>query len=301
MVVSALGVGLAVAGGVTAWMGRGRVTDDGRAFGPGGSSRFTVRIDPGGAPVRLVRRLDAGIDRQRAAVSVNGSPAGEWQPLRDDVDGWAEQRLDLPPSVTVGQSSLAVVNTFISSAWDFNEFAYVVQQQIDGVWTVADTLDVGPLHRAGEAAHDYRVTGETFHGSRTLDAAPAAGDAADRRIRYEAEAGVVSNARVRPGAAGASQGAVVAGLDHADSWVDLRVYAPRAGRYTALVTYAAGYGDAQHTVTVNGSTVFTLGYPQHGWDVWRRVTASLPLSKGWNTVRFQHHTRWAELDHVEIV
>lgn len=120
------------------------------------------------------------------------------------------------------------------------------------------------------------------------------------RVRYEAERGAVHHARVRAGASGASQGAVVAGLDHDDSWVDIRVFAPVAGDCTAHVVYAAGYGDAQHTVTVNGSASFTLTYPHHGWDEWKQVSASLTLARGWNTLRFRHLSRWAELDYVEI-
>ncbi|RFS82294.1 hypothetical protein D0T12_28925 [Actinomadura spongiicola] len=120
------------------------------------------------------------------------------------------------------------------------------------------------------------------------------------RVRYEAERGAVNHAVVRTGAVGASQGAVVAKLDYQDSWVDIQVFAPTSGEYTAHVAYAAGYGDAQHTVTVNGTSRFVLDYPAHGWDNWKQVRASVNLTRGWNTIRFQHHNRWAELDHVEI-
>ncbi|MFD2348262.1 family 43 glycosylhydrolase [Nonomuraea ferruginea] len=120
------------------------------------------------------------------------------------------------------------------------------------------------------------------------------------RVRYEAERGSLNRATVRTGAAGASQGAVVAKIDHADSWVDVRVFAPVAGAYTAHVAYAAGYGDAQHLMTVNGTTRFTLDYPDRGWDNWTQVPARLKLNAGWNTLRLQHRTRWAELDHIEI-
>jgi hypothetical protein len=120
------------------------------------------------------------------------------------------------------------------------------------------------------------------------------------RVRYEAERGTINHAAIRTGVVGASQGSVVAKLDHADSWVDIRVFAPTAGTYHAHVTYAAGYGDAQHTVTVNGSASFTLNYPNRGWDTWTDVPATLNLTRGWNTLRFRHHSRWAELDHIEI-
>ncbi|MEV0620591.1 family 43 glycosylhydrolase [Nonomuraea sp. NPDC050404] len=120
------------------------------------------------------------------------------------------------------------------------------------------------------------------------------------RVRYEAERGTLNRAEVRTGAAGASQGAVAAKIDYADSWVDVRVFAPVAGAYTAYVAYAAGYGDAQHRVTVNGGTQFTLGYPNRGWDNWTQVSAQLTLNAGWNTLRLQHQTRWAELDYIEL-
>ncbi|MEO3804539.1 family 43 glycosylhydrolase [Nonomuraea sp. B1E8] len=120
------------------------------------------------------------------------------------------------------------------------------------------------------------------------------------RVRYEAERGTVNHAEVRTGAAGASQGAVVAKLDHADSWVDIRVFAPVGGDYTANVAYAAGYGDAQHTLTVNGSAPAIVDYPDRGWDNWTQVKAAVTLVAGWNTLRLHHLTRWAELDYVEL-
>lgn len=119
-------------------------------------------------------------------------------------------------------------------------------------------------------------------------------------MRYEAERGTVNRARTRTGVAVVSQDAVVAGLDHQDGWVDIQVFAPTAGNHTAHVGYAAGYGDAQHVVTVNGSTRLTLSHPSHGRDDWKRTSAALDLARGWNTPRFQHHSRWAEPDYVEI-
>lgn len=120
------------------------------------------------------------------------------------------------------------------------------------------------------------------------------------RVRYEAERGALNHCVVRSGAAGASQGAVVAKIDYADSWVDVTVYAPGAGDYTLHVAYAAGFGDAQHRVSVNGGAPFVLTYPNRGWDNWTQVSTGVNLRDGWNTVRFQHHSRWAELDYVEV-
>jgi arabinan endo-1,5-alpha-L-arabinosidase len=120
------------------------------------------------------------------------------------------------------------------------------------------------------------------------------------RVRYEAERGAINHAEVRTGAAGASQGAVVAKIDFADSWVDITVFAASAGNHTVYVGYAAGFGDAEHTLTVNGGAQQVVGYPNRGWDNWTQVAAGVSLNAGWNTLRFQHRTRWAELDYVEV-
>ncbi|WP_211302814.1 family 43 glycosylhydrolase [Allonocardiopsis opalescens] len=120
------------------------------------------------------------------------------------------------------------------------------------------------------------------------------------RVRYEAESGRLNNAIVRDNAAGASQGRVAAGIDHADSWVEITVFAPTPGAYTAHVGYAAGYGDAQHTLTVNGGAATVVDYPDQGWDNWRQRSVPVELAAGWNTLRFQHRTAWAELDYVEV-
>ncbi|MCF6474189.1 hypothetical protein FAF44_38295 [Nonomuraea sp. MG754425] len=152
------------------------LVDDGRAFGPGGSSRFTVTVDPANTGVRLIRRLDAGIGMQHAAITVDGAPAGAWRPLpMQHTHRWQDQSVDLPPSLSAGRTSLTVVNTFVSSGQDFNEFRYVVKQRIDGVWSITGTLDVGPQHLESEAAHDYRITGpQTFAGVQEFSYPPHA-------------------------------------------------------------------------------------------------------------------------------
>jgi arabinan endo-1,5-alpha-L-arabinosidase len=120
------------------------------------------------------------------------------------------------------------------------------------------------------------------------------------RVRYEAERGALNHAVVRTGAAGASQGAVVANIDYADSWVDNQVFAPVAGNYTVHIGYAAGFGDAQHTLTVNGGAAQVVNYPDHGWDNWTEVSAEVSLATGFNTVRLTFRTRWAEIDYLEV-
>ncbi|MGB3444173.1 MAG: family 43 glycosylhydrolase [Actinophytocola sp.] len=120
------------------------------------------------------------------------------------------------------------------------------------------------------------------------------------RVRYEVERGTLNHAYVRTGAAGASQGAVAAGIDFADSWADTSVFAPVAGNYTVHIGYAAGYGDAQHTLTVNGGAAQVVTYPNRGWDNWTQVSAEVNLAAGNNTIRLQFRSRWAELDYLEI-
>lgn len=149
------------------------VTDDGRAFGRGGLSRFTVTVDPANTGVRLIRRLDVGVALQHATITVNGVPAGKWEPLLgDSTYKWRDQSVDIrPPALTAGRHSLTIVNTFVSSSLGFNEFLYVIKQKVNGVWSTADRVDIGPNHTASEAAHDYHIIGgieEPWGGTQTF-------------------------------------------------------------------------------------------------------------------------------------
>lgn len=137
-------------------------TDDGRAFGGGGSSRFVVTVDPAHTRVRLTRRLDAGIAKQTATVTVDGALAAVWQPLSGGPHGWREQSVLLPPVLTMGRSRLTITNTFVSSELDFNEFAYFIDQEVNGTWSRSDTVDIGPNHTDSETAHHYRITDQTW-------------------------------------------------------------------------------------------------------------------------------------------
>ena len=119
------------------------------------------------------------------------------------------------------------------------------------------------------------------------------------RVRYEAERGTLNHCAVRATAT-ASQGQAVAYIDYADSWVDVTVFAPRAGGYSVHIAYAAGFGDAEHTLTVNGGSAQVVSYPNTGWETWRQVRADVTLNAGFNTVRLTHRSRWAELDHIEV-
>ncbi len=119
------------------------------------------------------------------------------------------------------------------------------------------------------------------------------------RVRYEAERGTLTDCVARDDA-GASGGQVAARIDNPDSSVQLSVYAPVAGGYTAHVVYAAGYGDAQQTLSVNGGTGTVVSLPDHGWEHFVDADVDLSLVAGWNTLRFTHRTAYAELDYLEI-
>ncbi|MEV6154672.1 hypothetical protein AB0L53_30430 [Nonomuraea sp. NPDC052129] len=156
------------------------VSDDGRAFSAGGSSRFTATVDPANSGVRLIRRLDAGVARQYATITVNGNPAGAWRQLPgDSTYKWREQIVEIPRTLTAGRRSLTIVNTFVSSSLGYNEFLYVIEQKINGAWATADTVDIGPDHTASEAAHDYHIVAEGWADTQTFTYPPRE---EDRRV-----------------------------------------------------------------------------------------------------------------------
>jgi hypothetical protein len=126
--------------------------------------------------VRITRYFDAHIGNQRAICWMlsPGSPwrvVGEWWPIPEDKTGgengvdprWADQTLTIQTS---GQSSLTFLNAFVSSDLDFNEFEYVIDQRVNGVWVPADRVDIGKT--GDEAAHNYPVPvpGQTWAGYR---------------------------------------------------------------------------------------------------------------------------------------
>jgi len=142
------------------------LTDDGRAYGPGGSG-FTATVAPGNDGVRITRRADAGIGEQRADLIVDGRAAGQFTsgPARNG-GGWMDQVVDLPADLTRNRSQLRIETRFVSSAEDVNEFRYEVHSKIGGQWVRTDVLDVGHNHVSDEAAHGYTVDGQTWSGLR---------------------------------------------------------------------------------------------------------------------------------------
>ena len=142
------------------------MAQDGRAFGgPDGWSRFTVTLDPANTGIRLTRLLDMGVARQDAYITVNGAKAGTWKPLpASTVYHWKYQQVAIRPTLTSGKRAITVKNHFVSSAQDFNEFKYIVDQRVGGRWVQADVVDVGPNNLDREKAHRYRINRQTWQG-----------------------------------------------------------------------------------------------------------------------------------------
>lgn len=121
------------------------------------------------------------------------------------------------------------------------------------------------------------------------------------RSRTEAESGRINNCVIRSGVTSASGGKVVGYIDHADSYVDIEVFAPTAGQYNLFIGYANGSGaTATHTLVVNGNNAGWVSYPAGRWDGWAEATANVTLRAGKNSILLGKGTLYAELDSVEI-
>ena len=177
---------------------RFRITDDGRAFGPGGSSEFTIALDPANQGVKLTRRLDAGIGNQRADVLVDGVKVAQWDSGSSAGRGqWADESVTLPASATAGKSQVTVRNAFVSSDVDFNEFHYRADSIVGGEPKRTDEFDLGAQHAEAEAAHEYEITGQTFQGTRTFSYARTPAETAEEEARVARSTAVLRDARVR--------------------------------------------------------------------------------------------------------
>ncbi|KAK9326460.1 hypothetical protein V1520DRAFT_378897, partial [Lipomyces starkeyi] len=140
-----------------------------RAYGQGGWSSATFKLDPRNTQCQLTRRLDGTIGHQRAAVTVDGDDAGEWHDSGPSNNAtWADQTLRLNPRLTAGKSTIDVKNTFISSDLDFNEFFYALHCKLNVTsdWELMDLLNVGPNNPHDEVAHEYEINGQTWSGVR---------------------------------------------------------------------------------------------------------------------------------------
>jgi hypothetical protein len=146
-----------------------RVGDDGRAFAVGGSTTFQVAVDPANQGVRITRRYDPQVGNQRARLVVNGTPVGFWESgPRIPTGQWRDQSILVPASLSAGKSTLTVLNEYLSSDLDVNEFRYDIHSAIAGDWQRTDVVDVGANHPGDEQAHGYVIKGLSWQGYRVF-------------------------------------------------------------------------------------------------------------------------------------
>jgi hypothetical protein len=88
-------------------------------------TRFRVSVPSGNTGVRLRRLADLAGGRQRARIRVNGAFAGTW--ATSDVNPvlrWAELDVELPASLTAGQTSLEIELDASTSPSPWTAFGY---------------------------------------------------------------------------------------------------------------------------------------------------------------------------------
>ncbi|MGW6225570.1 family 43 glycosylhydrolase [Cellulosimicrobium cellulans] len=136
----------------------------------------------------------------------------------------------------------------------------------------------------------------------TADGVPFVPQASDR---YQAEDGVVTNARVVADG-GASGGAKVGGLDFADSSVTVEVHADQAGPALLGIRFANGSFDGSTrvpstgTLAVNGQVAKTVVFPHTTWGNWQTSEHLVDLAAGTNTITLTRATFFTELDAFDV-
>ncbi|MDF2808522.1 MAG: hypothetical protein K0S43_3468, partial [Cellulosimicrobium sp.] len=134
------------------------------------------------------------------------------------------------------------------------------------------------------------------------DGVPFVPQASDR---YQAEDGVVTNARVVADGA-ASGGAKVGGLDFADSSVTVEVHADEAGPALLGIRFANGSFDGStrvpstSTLAVNGEVTETVVFPHTTWGNWQTSEHLVDLVAGTNTITLTRATFYTELDAFDV-
>jgi len=125
-----------------------------------------------------------------------------------------------------------------------------------------------------------------------------------RKTAYEAEHGELFNCDITAGKGKASGDEYVGMINDADSRVVFHINAQQAGDYKLVVRYAAGLGDASHTVEVNSDS-YVLSYPGTAdWGTFpegRFVEMDVTLKKGYNRISFNKNIGFAELDRFDLV
>ncbi|MBD5785075.1 family 43 glycosylhydrolase [Cellulosimicrobium terreum] len=136
----------------------------------------------------------------------------------------------------------------------------------------------------------------------SAEGVPSVRQASDR---YQAEDGVVTNARVVTDGA-ASGGAKVGGMDFADSSVTVEVHADEAGPALLGILFGNGSMDGStrvpstDTLTVNGQDAGTVTFPHTTWGNWQTVEQLVDLVEGTNTITLTRASFYAEIDAFDV-
>jgi|GEM_PF-858038 len=124
-------------------------------------------------------------------------------------------------------------------------------------------------------------------------------------MRYEAEAAIISDARIVSSAT-ASGGSYVGWINNpGTSYIEFpNIMADYTGEHILRISYANAGAFAQHKIIVNDRYVGLLEHSDTGpWGVFSaNVTdAYVKLNKGENRVRIEAHSNFTEIDYVDVV
>lgn len=136
-----------------------------------GASQFGLLPQVSQSLTRLRIRRGCREAPQVANVYLEDQLLGTWARNEgNDRYRWCEDTFVLPTSaIHAGNPlQLRIASIHADHAWE--EARYWLEQQVDGIWTVVDELDVGDS--SSEQAHAYQITGQMAAGWRTYTYPP---------------------------------------------------------------------------------------------------------------------------------
>ncbi len=124
------------------------------------------------------------------------------------------------------------------------------------------------------------------------------------RRRFEAEHGVLAGVARTVEHPSASGGVKVGYLDTPGSYVEITMRAAKSDDFILAVRFGNGTAHgraASHRVWINGAELPAIRYPNSGWDNWAVAFVDVRLRRGENTIRFEHHDGFAEIDCIDLI
>lgn len=99
--------------------------DDKGLYHEGGQITFNASIDPQNSGVRIRRRTDQSVSRQKAMVYVDGKFAGTWyDPQSNNILMWYDSEFNIPSTLTKNKKNLRVKLVLDNPNSPFNDFEY---------------------------------------------------------------------------------------------------------------------------------------------------------------------------------